>query len=813
LDGISAHIVTNMTRRPPGLDSVFSMKVLLTALAVSLGYYLGAKIGFALTFQPHPVSVLWPPNAILTAGLLLTSPRVWWALILAAFPAHWGAQLESDVPTAMIMCWFISNCCEALIGAGLARYFVGGPLHLTSLREVGIFSFTVVFAGPFLSSFLDAGFVRLNDWGQGGYWEIWRIRFISNVLAALAVTALIVTWANGGTVGLRNIRPLPSLEAVLLFVGLAVISFAVLYQLGSGADSAFLYLPLPFLLWAAVRFGSRGISTAISIVAFLAIWSAAHGHGPFSGGSSEQNALAIQVFLIAMSLPLMFLAGLMEERTRGEIELRASEERYRELVESQTDLVCRFLPDTTLTFVNEAYCRFFGRCRHDLVGMKFIDLVPAVAHERVLANIAQAAEGRCPVTHEHEVAMPDGSAGWQQWIDYPIAGTDGRLTELQGIGRDITERVRAELALKEREARIKLTTESANLGLWVYDPRQDSAWMSDKGRTIYGFAPDEPISRASFFLAVHPDDRDTVVAAFNRALDLTNTFEIEHRIKSNSGDTTWVIVRGRGLYDEQGNTLELIGVTVDVTAQKKIDLERQAHREEVAHLNRVAMLGEIAISLAHELSQPLTGIVSNAAAGKRLIKPRNAGLRELRDLLSDIAADGHRAGEVVQSIRRMGRKKTTIRENLSLNDVARNAIHMVRPQAVFHSCELTTSLDKDLPLIDGNSVELQQVVINLVINAIESMRQMPALSRRVEIATKANGHDTAELCVRDFGVGIAESSQDRIFEHFFTTKPDGLGMGLTIASSIVHSHGGALTGERVESGGSRFRLTLPVSRT
>ena len=409
----------------------------------------------------------------------------------------------------------------------------------------------------------------------------------------------------------------------------------------------------------------------------------------------------------------MFLAGLMEERTRGETELRASEERYRELVESQTDLVCRFLPDTTLTFVNEAYCKFFGRRRHELVGTKFIDLVPAFAHDRLLAHIAQAAEDRCPVTHEHEVTMPDGSAGWQQWIDYPITGADGRLTELQGIGRDITERVRAEMALREREARIKLATESANLALWVYEPGQDSAWMSDIGRTIYGFAPDEPISRASIFLAVHPDDRDTVVAAFKRALDLRNTFEIEHRIKNINGDTTWVIVRGRGLYDEQGKVLELIGLTVDVTAQKKADLEGQAHREEVAHLNRVAMLGEIAISLAHELSQPLTGIVSNAAAGRRLIDPRDANFRDLHDILSDITADGHRAGEVVRSIRRMGRKKTTIRENVSLNDVVRNVIRMVRPQAVLYSCELTTSLDPDLPLINGNSVELQQVVINL----------------------------------------------------------------------------------------------------
>ena len=139
----------------------------MIGLWVFTGYYLGCKIGFALTFQPHPVSVLWPPNSVLVAALLLTPPRSWWVVLLAALPAHLAAQLQSHVPPLMILCWFISNSCEALIGAGLMRYLVGGPIRFTTLRNVGLFCLCVVFIGPFLSSFLDAAFVVWNHWGQG----------------------------------------------------------------------------------------------------------------------------------------------------------------------------------------------------------------------------------------------------------------------------------------------------------------------------------------------------------------------------------------------------------------------------------------------------------------------------------------------------------------------------------------------------------------------------------------------------------------------------------------------------------------------
>src|SRR5580765_4106679 len=141
-------------------------KIWAAALLVFVGYYLGARLGFALTFQPHPVSVLWPPNSILVAALLLTPPRVWWFVLLAAFPAHCAAQLQSHIPPLMILCWFISNSCEAVISAGLTRYLVGGPIRFRSLRDAGIFCLCAVLVGPFLSSFLDAAFVIWNHWGQ-----------------------------------------------------------------------------------------------------------------------------------------------------------------------------------------------------------------------------------------------------------------------------------------------------------------------------------------------------------------------------------------------------------------------------------------------------------------------------------------------------------------------------------------------------------------------------------------------------------------------------------------------------------------------
>src|SRR5688572_10328807 len=229
----------------------------LAALLVAAAYYLGAKVGLALTFSPHPISVLWPPNAILMGVLLVAPVRWWWLPIAAAFPAHLAAELQGGVPLAMVLCWYLSNASEALIGALFVRRFATHPVKLDSVQNVFVFVAGAVFLAPFLSSFLDAAFVVVIGWGQGGYWQLWNSRFYSNVLATLALVPLILTWFGGGAARARAMTPRRRLEGAALLSGLLVVGVAVFDAPPSQfmPPAGLLYLPLPFLAWAALRFG------------------------------------------------------------------------------------------------------------------------------------------------------------------------------------------------------------------------------------------------------------------------------------------------------------------------------------------------------------------------------------------------------------------------------------------------------------------------------------------------------------------------------------------------------------------------------
>lgn len=291
----------------------------VAALIVGSAYYLGAKIGFALTFQPHPVSTLWPPNSILFAALLLSRTRSWWFLLLAAFPAHLLVQLNADIPMTMILCWFVSNCSEALIGASLFRYLTKSEVRFDNTHHVSIF-ILVAFLGPFLSSFLDAAFVMLNQFGDSPYWTVFRMRVFSNVLASLTLVPLIVTWHSVELSLLQNASWKRYFEIGLLAVGLLVVGLVSFSSRTAGPDAkpALLYLPLPLLLWAAIRFGPRGSSVALLLVSIFEIWGAIHGLGPFATQSAERNALSVQLFLILASMPLLFLAALIKEREQAQ---------------------------------------------------------------------------------------------------------------------------------------------------------------------------------------------------------------------------------------------------------------------------------------------------------------------------------------------------------------------------------------------------------------------------------------------------------------------------------------------------------------
>jgi PAS domain S-box-containing protein len=911
----------------------FEWRLVVIGLWVFAGYYLGAKIGFALTFKPYPVSVLWPPNSILVAALLLTPPRIWWFVLLAAFPAHCATELESHVPPLMTLCWFVSNCSEALIGAGLTRYLVRGPIQFTSLRNAGIFCLCVVFAGPFLSSFLDAAFIRWNAWGQGSYWELIRIRFFSNALAALIVAPLIVTWATNGILALRTGGRARLLEACLLLFGLLSISFAVLYKFGPKADSALLFLTLPFLLWAAARFGSLGTSTALSIIGFFAIWSGSHGHGPFSGGTAEQNTLSIQIFLIVLSIPMLFLAAVIEERATGETERRESESRFRIVADAAPVLIWMAGVDKLCTFFNKPWLAFTGRSLEQETGNGWAEGVHPDDLQKCLNIYTEAFDARKPFVMRYRLRRHDDEYRWVSDQGVARYDSNGKFTGYIGSCVDVTDSIKKDEALREFEERVVLAAEATHHGVWELDTVTTELWMSDKARSLFQFDsearlddamlqrrvhPDDRALRASvvkqaieaqgeyaveyrvllpdgklrwisgrgrcvtgkhgkgkrligvsvditpqkeaqdlfrlaaegshlgvwhwdeitktltwdgatrdmfgvsadaeitsdtFYRALHPDDAERVKQTWRRALELRLPYQIEFRTQRTDGTIRWVDAHGRGAYDEAGKPLGMTGVLFDITDRKEAELQAQQNREELGHLSRVAAMGELAASIAHELNQPLAGITSNASAGQRFIDRGNIDLRELRELLGDIIADGRRAGDVIRGIQGMVKKGVAAHRQIDLNDIVMSVVRMVKPNAMLHSCELGTFLDPDLPTAEGDPVQLQQVLLNLVINAFDAMRDTPLSHRKVVIATERIGDGTICASVRDYGVGIPEEGRERLFARFFTTKREGLGMGLAIVRSIVESHGGTIMAENADGGGARFQFTLPASVT
>jgi len=246
-------------------------------------------------------------------------------------------------------------------------------------------------------------------------------------------------------------------------------------------------------------------------------------------------------------------------------------------------------------------------------------------------------------------------------------------------------------------------------------------------------------------------------------------------------------------------------------ALHEVEDDARRHREQINLLSRVSLLGEMTASLAHELNQPLSAIISNANAGMRYIERGKDDPAKLRDILGDVESDANRAYDIIRNVRNTIKKGDPARRQIDLNELVTKVAHVVRPDALGHSCEIETILAEDLPPVEGDPVQIQQVLVNLVSNAFDAMRQTPPNQRKVEISTDGNGDSDVRLSVRDHGTGVHTEVHEHLFDQFFTTKEQGLGMGLAIVRSIVEAHGGKIEAENAVDGGACFYFTLPAT--
>ena len=425
-----------------------------SAILIAAGYYLGARLGFALTIPPLPVSILWPPNAILLAGLTLTSPGAWKWVLSAVLAAHLAVQFQSGVPLGMVLCWYISNCLEAALGAALLQR-LAGIRPFETFRGVLVFLACAGVTAPFLSSFVDAGFVVANQFGDADYWTIWRTRFFSNVVTTITLVPVIVLAFEAPAGGWRPSRRL-LIESGAILGGLAVVCWFVFgqYVPGPEAHGALLYAPLPFLLAAAFRLGPLGASASMLMCTLFAILGAGHGLGPFATRAPVPNAFAIQLFLLAAWVPVMAVAAVVRERAQAEARARESETQLRmaldaaELGRWEWDAA-----DQRLTWSDAVY-DMYGVPRDAPLNAGTFHALVHPDDRALLTAVTEAAGRGQDIDVEFRVVRSDGGVKWIHSKGKVINDTYGRLARIVGVKIDITAKKAAAQRLREEQRRL-----------------------------------------------------------------------------------------------------------------------------------------------------------------------------------------------------------------------------------------------------------------------------------------------------------------------------------------------------------------------
>jgi two-component system, LuxR family, sensor kinase FixL len=399
-------------------------------------------------------------------------------------------------------------------------------------------------------------------------------------------------------------------------------------------------------------------------------------------------------------------------------------------------------------------------------------------------------------------------------VDVPAIGSVYFLGMIVVTTFDLSlgERRAAQLSgeLAESEQRMTLAAEAANMGIWIRYLSNSEIWASDQWRTLFGFAPEDSLDFEKVMGRLHPDDRETVRQSLDEAVARGGRYDAEFRLLLPDGGIRWISAHSRVESDEKGRPLLVRGASRDCTARKEAELETQRLRQEITHVGRVSMMGQLASALAHEINQPLGAILRNAEAAEIFMRHESPDLDEIRAILADIRRDDQRAGLVIERMRSLLKRHDLDTRPLAASELIAEVASLLRGDAAARRVNLEVAVFGNLPTVSGDRVHLQQVLLNLIINAMDALDGGLEISRCVTVMAHATDARMIEIAVSDSGPGIPEHKLARVFDPFFTTKSAGMGMGLPISQTIVQSHGGQLWAENNPDGGATFRFTLPT---
>lgn len=370
-------------------------------------------------------------------------------------------------------------------------------------------------------------------------------------------------------------------------------------------------------------------------------------------------------------------------------------------------------------------------------------------------------------------------------------------------------RRRTAAALSESEKRMSLAARAGELSMWIWDVPRDQVWATASSRHPAGLSIEPPIRFSQALQTVHPADREEVERAVQQAAAKGEDLDIQYRVVRPDGEVRWVAARGRS---EKGDGQRLLGVTLDITGRKLAELQAERDRSALRHMTRVSMLGQLSASIAHQLNQPLAAILGNAEAAQKMLGREPVDLAELREICADIATEDLRAAEVIRRLGALYKRGEMRLQPFDVNELVRETLDLVRTNLLTRHLTPVTELASSLPVIDGDRVQLQQVLLNLIVNAADATDETGEGDRKLTIRTEMSGAGV-RVCVADRGPGIAPEDLAHVFDPFWSTKAGGMGIGLAVCRSIVAAHRGSLTAANNPGGGATFCATFPERDT
>jgi PAS domain S-box-containing protein len=365
--------------------------------------------------------------------------------------------------------------------------------------------------------------------------------------------------------------------------------------------------------------------------------------------------------------------------------------------------------------------------------------------------------------------------------------------------------------LRRSEAFLVEGQRISHTGSWGWNISSGKLVWSEEHCRIFGADPNEALTFQLFQSKVHPEDRALVQQTLDKSIAERSSFSLEYRIVPAEGAVRYVQGEGRPVLTQAGDCDDYIGTTMDITERKRNEAALRNAQGELARVARLTTLGELAASIAHEINQPLAGMVASSNACLRWLTRDEPKLDEARRAAQRIVRDGHRAGDIMKSVRALTGTTASDMTELDINIVIRETLGLIRSELHLHDIALETKLSGGLAPVMGDQAELQQVILNLVMNAIEAMSAAFNAPRLLCVRSQDDGLGAVLIAIEDSGPGVAPEAMDQLFEAFFSTKPGGMGMGLSICRSIVHAHGGCLWVSPASPRGAVFQFTVPIA--